>query len=98
MIIIVVDREFERFDALLGMHSWSEFLLEPTEEEAGNSSKVFYCTYHSAEVIRGAGAWVVVLMDVVLLIHSSLRRRQPIGWNRVEIEDHWFQGWRLDNE
>lgn len=74
MVIIEVDREFERFDALLGMHSWSEFLLEPTEEEAGNSSKVFYCTYHSAEAVRGA------------------------GWNRVEIEDHWFQGWRLDND
>ncbi|KAF8504914.1 hypothetical protein F5888DRAFT_1659848 [Russula emetica] len=74
MVIIEVDREFERFDALLGMHSWTEFLLAPTEEEAGNSSKVFYCTYHTAEAVRGA------------------------GWNRVEIEDHWFQGWRPDND
>ena len=52
------------------MHSWSEFLLARTEGEAGNSSNVFYCTYHNAdsEAIRDAGGWVVVLMDVVLLI------------------------------
>lgn len=55
MVIIEVDREFDRFDNLLGMHSWSEFLLAPTEEEAGNSSKVFYCTYHNANAVRGAG-------------------------------------------
>ncbi len=68
MAIIEVDLKFERFDALLGMHSWSEFLLAPTEEEAGNSSKVFYCTYHSAEAVRNAGGWVVVLIEVALLI------------------------------
>lgn len=68
MVIVEVDREFERFDALLGMHSWSEFLLAPTEEEAGNSSKVFYCTYHSAEAVRNAGGWAVVLIQMVLLI------------------------------
>jgi hypothetical protein len=68
MVIIEVDREFERFDALLGMHSWSEFLLAPTEEEAGNSSKVFYCIYHSAEAVRKAGGWVVVLIEVALLV------------------------------
>jgi hypothetical protein len=70
MVIIEVDREFERFDALLGMHSWSEFLLAPTEEDAGKSSKVFYCTYHNAEAVRDAGEQVVVLMKVVLLIPS----------------------------
>lgn len=68
MVIIEVDCEFDGFNALLGMHSWSEFLLAPTEEEAGNSSRVFYCTYHNAEAIRKAGAWVVILMEVVLLI------------------------------
>jgi hypothetical protein len=70
MVIIEVDCEFERLEALLGMHSWSEFLLAPTEEEAGNSSKVFHCTYHNAEALRDAGGWVVVLMEVVLLIPS----------------------------
>ena len=68
MVIIEVDREFEGFDALLGMHSWSEFLLAPTEEEAGKSSKVFYCTYHNAEAVRNAGGRAVDLMEVVLLI------------------------------
>jgi len=68
MVILEVDREFEGFDVLLGMHSWSEFLMAPTEEEAGKSSKVFYCTYHNAEAVRGAGGSVVVLMGVVVLI------------------------------
>jgi hypothetical protein len=58
MVIIEVDREFGTFDALLGMLSWSEFLLAPTEEEAGNSSKVFYCTYRNAETVRDAGGWL----------------------------------------
>lgn len=71
MVIIEVDREFERFDALLGMHSWSEFLLAPTEEETGNSSKVFYCTYHNAEAVRDAGEWVVVLVLLIPFIASS---------------------------
>jgi hypothetical protein len=56
MVIIEVDREFEGLDALLGMHSWSEFLLAPTEEEAGKSSKMFFCTYNDAKAVRGAGA------------------------------------------
>lgn len=68
MVRIELDREFERFDALLRMHSWSEFLLAPTEEEVSNSSKAFYCTYHNAKPGRDAGGWVIALMEVVLLI------------------------------
>lgn len=70
MVIIEVDCEFDRLDALLGMHSWSEFLLAPSEEEANNSSKVFYCTYHNADALKDSGGWIVVLMEVVLLIPS----------------------------
>jgi hypothetical protein len=74
MVLIEVDREFKGIDALLGMHSWSEFLLAPTKEEAGKSSKVFYCTYNNAKAVKDA------------------------GWNRVDVQEHWFQGWRLDND
>ena len=63
MVVIEVDREFERLETLLGMHSWSEFLLAPTEEEAGKSSTVFFCTYNSAKALRDAGAWVVCRSD-----------------------------------
>ncbi|KAH9980715.1 hypothetical protein BJV74DRAFT_779079 [Russula compacta] len=74
MVIVEVDREFEKWDALLGLHSWSEFLLAPTTEEAGKSSKVFFCTYSTGKALGDA------------------------GWNRVDVEDYWFQGWRPDNE
>ncbi len=47
MIVIEVDCEFQRFDVLLGMHSWSKFLLAPTAEEAGKSSEVFFCSYNT---------------------------------------------------
>ena len=55
MIIVEVDCEFERFDALLGMHSSSEFLLAPTAEEAGKSSEVFFCTYNTNKAIKDGG-------------------------------------------
>jgi hypothetical protein len=55
MVIIELDREFNRLDVLLGMHSWSEFLLAPTNEEVGKSSKVFFCTYNDAKAVKDAG-------------------------------------------
>ena len=79
MVIIEVDREFKRTDALFGMHSWSEFLLAPTTEEAGKSSKVFYCTYNNGKAVKDAGGRVVALTDVVLLI-------QFVAGNRYRME------------
>jgi len=49
-----VDCEFERFD-VLRMHSWSEFLLAQTAEEAGKSSEVFFCTYNTNKAIKDGG-------------------------------------------
>ena len=69
MIIVEVDREFERFELVLGMHSWSEFLLAPTEEEAGMSSEVFFCTYNTNTTVRGGGVLLrLALMAMILLI------------------------------
>ena len=69
MIIVEVDRHFERFEAVLGRHSWSEFLLAPTEEEAGRSSEVFFCTYNTNEAVRCGGRLLrLALMVAILLI------------------------------
>lgn len=68
MVIIQVDHEFENWDALLGLHSWSEFLLAPTTEEADKSSKVFFCTYSTGKALSDAGRSLLLLMEVVLLI------------------------------
>ncbi len=55
MVIIEVHRAFDRFDDLLGLHAWSEFLMKPTEEEIDKSSKVFYCTYNTGRLVENNG-------------------------------------------
>ncbi|KAF8484034.1 hypothetical protein DFH94DRAFT_626299 [Russula ochroleuca] len=74
MVIVEVDRYFEPFDSLLGMHSWSQFLKRPTEEDMDKSSKVFWCVYNSGRLV------------------------QKNGWKRVDIEEHWFDGWSPSNK
>ena len=64
MIVVEVDREFERFDAVLGKHSWSDFLLTPTEEEAGKSSEVFFCTYNTDRAVKNGGGFALYLMQI----------------------------------
>jgi len=55
MIIIEVARDFKRIGDVLGMHSWSEFLLAPTAEETGKSSEVFFCTYNTNKAVKDGG-------------------------------------------
>ena len=55
MVIIEVDRDFETFDSLLGQHTWSKFLLKPTEEESDKASKVFWCLYNSGRLVQKNG-------------------------------------------
>ncbi|KAI9441831.1 hypothetical protein H4582DRAFT_1420631 [Lactarius indigo] len=73
MVIIEVDREFDRFDDLLGCHAWSGFLRQPSKEQMDKSSKVFYCTYNTGRLV------------------------EKNGWKRLNIEEHWFQGWSANN-
>ena len=81
MIIVEVAREFERIGDVLGMHSWSEFLLVPTAEERGKSSKVFFCTYNTNKAVKdGGGLLKLALMTMVLLIITVD--------DRVELRTH----------
>ena len=50
-----MDAEFEGFGALLGMHSWSDFLLSPTAEEVGKSSEVYFCRYTTSQAVKDHG-------------------------------------------
>jgi hypothetical protein len=54
-VVIEVDREFNKLEMLLGMHSWSKFLLKPTDEEVGKASKVFWCTYNTNRWVQKHG-------------------------------------------
>ncbi len=89
MVVIEVDRYFDRFDDLLGFHAWSEFLSQPTKEQMDKSSKVFYCTYNTGRLVEKNGPSA---SRSVLPAHSRFA-----GWKRVDIEEHWFQGWTANN-
>jgi hypothetical protein len=73
MIVVEVDRELGRFDAVLGKHSWSDFLPTPTKEEAGKSSEVFSCTYHTNEAVRNGGGLLSIRELNVLLVVLVVR-------------------------
>ena len=53
--MIEVDRDFDSFDRLLGLHTWSEFLQRPSKEQLDKTSKVFYCTYHTGRDVEKNG-------------------------------------------
>ena len=55
MVIIEVDRYFDRFDSLLGMHLWSKFLKDPTPQDMDKSSKIFWCHYNSGRLVQKNG-------------------------------------------
>lgn len=55
MIIIEVDRDFDRFDSLLGLHDWESFLKQPTEEDKGKASKIFWCLYNTGRLVQKNG-------------------------------------------
>jgi len=60
-VVIEVDRECDRFNELLGQHVWSEFLVEPTKEEMGKSSMVFFSTFNPSRHITDG--WKRVKME-----------------------------------
>jgi hypothetical protein len=55
MVIIEVDRYFDRFDALLGKHLWSSFLKHPKEENRDKASKVYWCHYDTGRKVQKNG-------------------------------------------
>jgi hypothetical protein len=55
MVVIEVDRDFDSFDRLLGLHTWSKFLQKPSAEQADKVSKVFYCTYNTGRQVEKSG-------------------------------------------
>lgn len=75
MVIIEVDRYFERFDSLLGKHLWSSFLKYPTEEDMDKASKVFWCHYNTGRLVQKNGeSFHLKLTPVVVLIWDIIDR------------------------
>ena len=90
MVIIEVDCGFDGFNNVLGKHSWSNILLEPTPEQLDKSSEIFYCTLNTGRLVEKSGGFNI--SSGVTVAHPT-----P-GWKRIWIEDHWFKGWKPDNE
>jgi hypothetical protein len=61
MVVIEVDREFDRFHDLLGLHVWSEFLMEPDNEQMDQSSTVFYSTYSTSRLVNTGSSSIAPL-------------------------------------
>ncbi|KAF8262694.1 hypothetical protein EI94DRAFT_1601208 [Lactarius quietus] len=61
MVVIEVNPDLERFRELLGQHVWSEFLLQPTKEQRGKSSTVFYSTFHTSRLVNNG--WKCVKIE-----------------------------------
>ena len=61
MVIIEVNREFDRSHELLGQHVWSEFLMKPTKEHRGKSSTIFYSTFNTRRLIRNGSSSITSL-------------------------------------
>lgn len=64
MVVIAVDREFNRFHELLGLHTWSEFLMEPDEEQMDESSTVFYSTFNTSRLVNTGSCYIALLSFV----------------------------------
>jgi hypothetical protein len=66
MVIIELDCEFDRFGDALGRHSWSNMLVEPIEEEVGQSSDIFYCNLDTCRSVEKNGGfqlcWCIYLL------------------------------------
>jgi hypothetical protein len=97
MVIIEVDRFFDRFDSLLGMHVWTSFLKNPTEEDKDKASKVFWCHYNSGRLVQKNGELFPFNFKVSARDRADLGI-SLIGWKRVDVEEHWFTGWSPHNE
>ncbi len=65
-IIIEVYRGCRKVPELLGAHKWIEFLKNPTDEERGRESRVFYCLFTSGREVQKIGEG---------LLHDILRSR-----------------------
>ena len=79
MVVIEVDRDFDGFNELLGLHTWSKFLSKPSEEEKDKSSKIFYCTYNKGRQVEKSGPSAYRSTLLPLLTFGRLEAREHRG-------------------
>lgn len=58
MVVIEIDREFDRFRSLLGAHKWAEVLSDPAEEQKDKFTRIFFCKLTTAREIEKDGSFI----------------------------------------
>ncbi|KAF5383466.1 hypothetical protein D9757_006112 [Collybiopsis confluens] len=86
MVLIEIDRAFTEHQKLLGLHEWSKFLKQPTAEEKGRSTQIFYSTYKTHRAAQKDGV-IYTGLDVQNLCITDSNRT---GWKTINIADSWF--------
>ncbi|KAF7311470.1 Glycoside hydrolase family 79 protein [Mycena kentingensis (nom. inval.)] len=54
-ILLEINRDYASPERLLGEHRWSEFLRNPTPEETGRVTQIFYSTYSNGRAAQKDG-------------------------------------------
>lgn len=92
MVIIEVDRDFDQFERLLGLHSWSKFLSRPSGEEQDKESKVFWCHYNSGRLVQKHGASrvsaLITNLNAVCIYRMEASRYRRTLVQGLEPEQH----------
>jgi hypothetical protein len=83
MVIIEINRNYPGVQYLLGAHKWSDFLINPSQEEKSRESRIYWCTYKSGRETEKHGKYPYP---------SCISRLERFaGYKRVMIEDTWFK-------
>ncbi|KAJ7748882.1 hypothetical protein B0H16DRAFT_897012 [Mycena metata] len=57
-VLLEINREYAHPERLLGEHRWSDFLCNPSQEEAGRVSQIFYSVYNTGRSAQKDGPTV----------------------------------------
>lgn len=57
MVLLEIDKKYPHNDRLLGEHRWSEFLKNPSKEEAGKVTQIFHCLYKTGREAQKDGVY-----------------------------------------
>ena len=72
MILLEISKEFTNHGRLLGEHQWRHFLKDPTKDEEGHKTCVYYSIYRTCREARKDGTHTIPLSLVQSLPHLTV--------------------------
>ncbi|KAJ7731664.1 hypothetical protein B0H16DRAFT_1329220, partial [Mycena metata] len=86
-VLLEINREYAHPERLLGEHRWSDFLRNPSQQEAGRVSQIFYSVYNT-----GRSAHPTFLSPLPFLFYPTcVFCLYRAGWKRINVADSWFR-------